>query len=141
MLRMMRMIILPWAPPTFLGSARRDVGEAAGLPDVPKWPKAYVFQYLGARPGISFLSQRSLIRSPSEARLCVFRRIFQWLGPQSAPDCSHSHIVGAGRSGIILWIIHLALQPYMDLSDAKLMSSQSLECFNSVALGRIESSA
>ena len=35
-------------------------------------PKPYIFHYSGARRGISLLSQKSLIRSPSEAGLWVF---------------------------------------------------------------------
>ena len=112
MLRMISMIILPWAPRLGLGSARRDIGEAAGLPDVPKCSKRYNFNCVGARRSSSILSQQSLIRSPSEVRLWAFRWKCQWLGPQSAPDCSQSNIVGAGRSGIILGIILHAFHPY-----------------------------
>ena len=70
----------PGLPDGGLGSARRDVQDAAGLPNVPMWPKRYIFHYFGARPGISLLSQRSLIRSPSEARLCVFPKEIKVVG-------------------------------------------------------------
>ena len=72
MIRMIRMIILSQTPAWRLGSAQWDVAEAANLPDVRKCSKRYNFNYFRARRRSSLLSQGSLIRSPPQARLCVF---------------------------------------------------------------------
>ena len=126
MIRMIRMIVLSQTPAWCLGSAQWDVAEAANLPDVRKCSKRYNLHYFRARRRSSLLSQRSLIRSPPQARLCVFLRKYQWLAQYCAPDCSHSNIVGVGRSRIILWIILLAFQAYIKMHVADLQQSAHL---------------
>ena len=90
-------------------TSTRTSESRSGSPDGPGIAKHYAFHCFCARSAISlslFLSvlfQRSLIRSPSEARLCVFLAQCQWLAQYCAPDCSHSHFVRAGRSRIILY--------------------------------------
>ena len=111
MIRMIRMIILSQTPAWRLGSAQWDVAEAANLPDVRKCSKRYNFNYFRARRRSSLLSQRSLIRSPPQAILCVFPRKYQWLAQYCAPDCSHSHIVHPGGILIILIIILVHFTP------------------------------
>ena len=112
MIRMIRMI---WPNhPTHPGrrSSTRTSGSRSGSSAGPGIAKHYIFHCFCARLGIALLSQRSLKRSPSEAQMCDFPWKFQWLAQYRAPDCSHSHIGGAGRSRIIQRIILLAFQAY-----------------------------
>ena len=88
MIRMIRMIIQAWAP---------EMGSQAWAPEMFA---------LGTAP---LSSLRDLSEGPHQKPDCVFfLRKFQWLAQNCVPDCSHSHIVGVGRSRIILRIILLA---------------------------------
>ena len=106
------MSILSWAPPWALGSPREDVREAAGLPGATRCAKLYNVYCLLLRPA-ELLSPLSEIsdKVPTICHNVFFPRKYQWLAQYCAPDCSHSHIVRAGRSRIILWIILLAFHP------------------------------
>ena len=110
MIRMIRMIIQAWAPE--MGSRDSPVGRRGGRrpPRRPEVLKTLQFSlFLRSARLLSPLSE-ICHKVPTRSQIVCFPKTCQWLAQYCAPDCSHSHIVGVGRSRIILWIIHLAFQ-------------------------------
>ena len=62
----------------------------------------------------------------TRSQIVGFPRKCQWLARCCAPDCSHSHIVGVGRSRIILWIILLAFHPWSSDNFSQIILSSPL---------------
>ena len=117
---MMRMIILRWAPKWGPRDHPRRTSGTSPTSRRPGCSKRYAFLlFLHPAALLSPLSKISH-KIPTRARMCVFPRKYKSLLPDYAPDCSHSHIVGAGQPIIILRIIHLALQPYYIFSSLTL---------------------